>query len=130
MTALMISRGMYEFAKGRHLAKTIDTRAEHANVEPSPKDPNWSTNRGKPTMLEQTEGSCSYETFEPKAPICLVVGNEIEGVSKDILSYCDAAIEIEMAGIKNSLNVAVAFGIIAYYFRGCFRDSLQKGKGS
>jgi len=70
-------------------------------------------------LLEQTEESCFYETFEPKAPVCLVIGNEIEGVSQNIFTHCDAAIEIEMTGNKNSLNVAVAFGIIAYHFRGC-----------
>jgi len=72
-------------------------------------------------MLEQTEESCSFEDFEPQGPLCLVIGNEIEGVMQDVSRYCDAAIEIEMAGIKNSLNVAVAFGIIAYHFRSCLK---------
>ena len=72
--------------------------------------------------LEQAEGSFFYEDFRPEGPLCLVVGNEVEGVSQDVLSYCDKAIEIEMAGIKNSLNVAVAFGIIAYHFRGCLKQ--------
>ena len=72
-------------------------------------------------MLEQAEESCSFEDFRSETPVCLVVGNEIEGVFEDILSYCDKAIEIEMAGIKNSLNVAVAFGIIAYHFRSCLK---------
>jgi len=70
-------------------------------------------------LLEQTEESCVYEAFEPKAPVCLVIGNEIEGASQNIFTLCDSAIEIEMAGIKNSLNVAVAFGVIAYHFRSC-----------
>jgi len=70
-------------------------------------------------FLEQTNESCFYQDFIPKSPVCLVIGNEIEGVSSDILSYCDAAIEIEMDGIKNSLNVAVAYGIVAYHFRHC-----------
>jgi len=71
--------------------------------------------------LEQTEESRPYETFTPEAPVCLVVGNEIEGVSASILSLCDAAVEIEMAGIKNSLNVSVAFGVVAYRFRQCLK---------
>ena len=76
-------------------------------------------------MLEQTQESCSYEAFEPKSPVCLVVGNEIEGVSQNIFSLCDAAIEIDMAGIKNSLNVAVAFGIIAYHFRKKLKNKVK-----
>jgi tRNA G18 (ribose-2'-O)-methylase SpoU len=68
-------------------------------------------------LLEQADCSVSYEDFIPKGPVCLVVGNEIEGVSAEILDRCDAAIDIEMAGLKNSLNVAVAFGIAAYHIR-------------
>ncbi len=68
-------------------------------------------------LLEQTAQSIPYQEFRLKGPVCLVVGNEITGVSEDLLPYCDAAIEIEMAGIKNSLNVAVAFGIVAYHIR-------------
>jgi tRNA G18 (ribose-2'-O)-methylase SpoU len=47
----------------------------------------------------------------------LVIGNEVSGVSQELQSLSDAAIEIEMDGIKNSLNVAVAFGIAAYQLR-------------
>lgn len=70
-------------------------------------------------VLEQTRESVPYENFRPEAPVCLVVGNEIEGASADILPLCDAAVEIGMDGIKNSLNVAVAFGIAAYHIRHC-----------
>ncbi len=75
-------------------------------------------------LLEQMKESVPYQEFQPQAPVCLIVGNEIEGISQQIIDLCDAAIEIEMAGLKNSLNVAVAFGIVAYHFRHCLRDSL------
>ncbi len=68
-------------------------------------------------LLEQMEGSIPYQQFSIKRPVCLIVGNEITGISDEILSYCDSSIDIEMAGVKNSLNVSVAFGIIAYHFR-------------
>ena len=68
-------------------------------------------------LLEQTKESIPYQEFEPKTPVCLVVGNEITGISDELLALSDAAIEIEMAGTKNSLNVAVAFGIVAYQIR-------------
>jgi 23S rRNA (guanosine2251-2'-O)-methyltransferase len=50
-------------------------------------------------------------------PIMLVVGNEITGVDPDILAECDTRVWIPMQGSKRSLNVAIAFGIAAYYFR-------------
>lgn len=68
-------------------------------------------------LLEQMAESLSYDAFIPKIPVCLVVGNEIEGVDSKIIPHCDTAIEIEMAGLKNSLNVSVAFGVVAYHFR-------------
>lgn len=68
-------------------------------------------------LLEQTEKSIPYETFAPQGPVCLVAGNEIQGVEEGLLPYCDLALEIEMAGLKNSLNVTVAFGIAAYHIR-------------
>jgi len=73
-------------------------------------------------ILEQAAGSCLYEDFVPTPPVCLVIGNEIDGVSQSIIQLCDAAIEIEMAGLKNSLNVSVAFGIVAYHFRKNLRN--------
>ncbi len=68
-------------------------------------------------LLEQMEKSVPYQDYQPGKPVCLVLGNEIHGVDDDIGKYCDRALEIEMAGLKNSLNVTVAFGIVAYDIR-------------
>ncbi len=68
-------------------------------------------------LLEQTDDAVRYDRFEPDGPVCLVVGNEIDGITPELIPLADLAVEIEMAGIKNSLNVAVAFGIIAYHCR-------------
>lgn len=68
-------------------------------------------------LLEQMDGSVEYHEFQQHCPICLVVGNEKDGVSQELVSLCDTAVEIEMMGIKNSLNVAVAFGVIAYHLK-------------
>ena len=68
-------------------------------------------------LLEQMEQSISHDRFTPKAPVCLVMGNEISGISQEIVSLADAAIEIKMEGLKNSLNVSVAFGVVAYHFK-------------
>jgi TrmH family RNA methyltransferase len=57
-----------------------------------------------------------FQDFTPRAPVCLVVGNEIAGVDPAILPLADAAVAIPMQGIKNSLNVEVAFGVVAYHF--------------
>lgn len=50
-------------------------------------------------------------------PILLVVGNELSGVDPEILDACDRIVAIPMQGHKQSLNVAIAFGIAVYYLR-------------
>lgn len=83
-------------------------------------------------LLEQLKESIFFEEYEPKRPVCLIIGNEIEGVSEDLLSVCDRTIEIDMSGMKNSLNVTVAFGIVAYHIRQKFKTPhlipLSKGE--
>ena len=65
--------------------------------------------------LEQTNRASSLETFTfDDFPICLVLGNEVDGVSERVLAQCDRAIEMDQFGAKHSLNVSVAFGIAAY----------------
>eukprot|EP01132_Coremiostelium_polycephalum_P002183 gene2183-2686_t len=46
--------------------------------------------------------------------ICFIMGNEITGISKEVLDECDLVCDLPMRGIKNSLNISVAFGIVAY----------------
>ena len=43
-----------------------------------------------------------------------MLGNEALGVSKEVLTTVDQIVEIPMLGFKNSINVAVAFGIAVY----------------
>lgn len=47
-------------------------------------------------------------------PVCLCVGNEVAGLSAETLTNCDLLCHLPMRGFKESLNVAVAFGIAAY----------------
>ncbi len=64
--------------------------------------------------LEQGAQSISLDSFIPKNSVVLIVGNEIEGVTEDVLSLCEAVVEIPMKGKKESLNVSNA-GAIALW---------------
>ena len=64
--------------------------------------------------LEQHETSVDYKTVTPTGKTALVVGNEIDGISKEALSLADVIIEIPMAGEKESLNVSVATGVVLF----------------
>ena len=64
--------------------------------------------------LELSDKSIVLSEFEPKYPICLILGNEVDGVRDDLLENCDSVVSIPMMGKKESLNVAVAAGIALY----------------
>jgi len=64
--------------------------------------------------LEKNNESIDINSFSPKYPTCLIVGNEIDGVGDEQLQLSDAVVEIAMNGKKESLNVSVAFGIAVY----------------
>jgi len=64
--------------------------------------------------LEQTPGSVDLLTYRAPRMFALVLGNEVEGVSKSALELSDACVEIEMKGEKESLNVSVSAGIALY----------------
>lgn len=68
--------------------------------------------------IEQTTTSIKLFDIDkiPNAPIALILGNEVEGVSESILSELDGAIEIQQFGTKHSLNVSVCAGICLWAF--------------
>lgn len=54
-----------------------------------------------------------YE-FAPAFPLALLLGNEVRGLSEAMLRRADRVVHIPMYGRKESLNVAVAFGVAVY----------------
>lgn len=76
---------------------------------------NLKTQGVKICVLEHTNESVPYYSIIKKDfPLCLVVGNEITGISPDIIAQADIGIDIPMFGYKQSLNVSVAYGIAVY----------------
>jgi len=71
--------------------------------------------------LEQTSNSKPhYSVNKTVMPLCLIVGNEISGVTQELIDLCDFSIEIPQFGIKQSLNVAVAYGVAIFELRKIF----------
>jgi tRNA G18 (ribose-2'-O)-methylase SpoU len=78
--------------------------------------------------IEQTKGSISLENFktylsnasnadankESNKALAFVFGNEVEGVSEEVLAICDGAVEIPQYGMKHSLNISVAAAIVLW----------------
>ena len=68
--------------------------------------------------VEQTTNSIMLPSFIPVKgeKYALILGNEVEGVSAEVLDLCKGALEIPQYGTKHSLNVSVAAGIVVWDF--------------
>lgn len=64
--------------------------------------------------LEQDAGARTLASFATDRDCLLLVGEEIDGISPDLLRSCDEIVDIPMHGVKQSLNVSVA-GALAMY---------------
>jgi 23S rRNA (guanosine2251-2'-O)-methyltransferase len=66
--------------------------------------------------VEQTKESVLLNQFSvpDEAKLAIVFGNEVSGIDEEVLALCDAAIEIPQFGMKHSLNVSVAAGIVLW----------------
>lgn len=69
--------------------------------------------------VEQTVGSVMLDRFRPERgeKYALVFGNEVAGVSQEVVDSSDFSLEIPQYGTKHSLNVSVSVGVILWHFR-------------
>lgn len=70
----------------------------------------------KIVVIEQTTESKPLHEFipDPQLKYGVVLGNEVEGVSEEVIQLTDLALEIPQHGTKHSLNISVCFGIVAW----------------
>jgi tRNA G18 (ribose-2'-O)-methylase SpoU len=74
--------------------------------------------------LEFTDKSKKYyEVVKNDFPLCLVLGNELSGVSGTLIELSDMSLEIPQFGYKHSMNVAVAYGIAVFEMVRILRES-------
>lgn len=71
-----------------------------------------------PVFGTALKDASSYSAIEPQRDFALLMGNEGEGVSAELLELSDQNLYIPIYGEAESLNVAVATGILLYYLRG------------
>jgi len=66
--------------------------------------------------IEQAEGSISLEKFQANnyEKVAVIFGNEVEGVQQAVIEASDGCIEIPQLGMKHSLNVATAAGVVLW----------------
>lgn len=64
--------------------------------------------------VEQVENSTLLHRFHPAGKIAVVFGNEVTGVEQSTIALCDGCIEIPQLGMKHSLNISVAAGVVLW----------------
>lgn len=66
--------------------------------------------------IEQAVDAIMLNNFktEPTEKYALIFGNEVKGVSQDVVDHCDAVVEIPQGGTKHSLNVSVSVGVVVW----------------
>lgn len=65
-------------------------------------------------VIETGAHSVDLFDWQPQFPVCVIFGNELDGVGHELLALCDSFIRIPMLGLKHSLNVSTAGGIVMY----------------
>ena len=66
--------------------------------------------------VEQAVGSAALHTigYDGKTKIAMIFGNEVTGVEQSTIQLCDSCIEIPQLGMKHSLNIATAAGVVLW----------------
>ena len=64
--------------------------------------------------VEQDDDSVDYKKITVENSTAFIFGNEVRGISKQLLEQCDRITEVKMKGKKESLNVSVAVGVVLF----------------
>ena len=75
--------------------------------------------------VETTPQAIDVFEWSPRFPILLLFGNEVDGLSAPVLEQADVHVRIPMLGVKESLNVAVAGGVLLFEMLRKFRQTAE-----
>ena len=75
--------------------------------------------------VETTPEAIDVFEWTPRFPVLLLFGNEVDGLSAPVLKAADVHVRIPMLGVKESLNVAVAGGVLLFEMLRKFRETAK-----
>ncbi len=64
--------------------------------------------------IETSPRAVDLFDWQPRFPVCVMFGSETDGLSADLLDRCDTHVRIPMLGLKHSLNVSTAGGVVLH----------------
>jgi tRNA G18 (ribose-2'-O)-methylase SpoU len=76
--------------------------------------------------VETSVRSVDLFDWQPRFPVCIVFGHEVDGIQPHIAERCDVHVRIPMLGSKHSLNVATAGGVMLYELLRKYRELLRR----
>lgn len=79
-------------------------------------------------VVETRLGAVDLFDWRPAFPVCVVFGHEIDGVRPDLVDRADTFVRLPMRGVKHSLNVATAAGIVLYELLRKYRGLADRGR--
>ena len=79
--------------------------------------------------LETAPHAVDLFDWKPQFPVCLLLGNEVEGLPSEIQATADVCVRIPMLGMKHSLNVATAAGVVMYELLRKYRGLRDRAEG-
>lgn len=83
----------------------------------------WKRRMGIPMIGTSDAATTNYRTANYIPPILLCFGGEQHGLSDEIMDACETVVRIPMTGRADSLNLAVAAGVMLYEVLGRVRDT-------
>ena len=76
--------------------------------------------------VETSTHAADLYDWQPRFPVCILFGHEVDGLPESLLDLCDTHIRIPMLGQKHSLNVATAGGVVIYELLRKYRTLLDR----
>jgi 23S rRNA (guanosine2251-2'-O)-methyltransferase len=72
--------------------------------------------------IETSAHAIDLFDWRPRFPVCVLFGHEVDGLAATLGARCDTHVRIPMLGLKHSLNVATAGGVVLYELLRKYRD--------
>ena len=79
------------------------------------------------TAIETSRHAVDLFDWQPRFPVCLLFGHEVNGLDAGLLERCDTHVRLPMRGVKHSLNVATAGGVVLYELLRKYRQPYGSG---
>jgi 23S rRNA (guanosine2251-2'-O)-methyltransferase len=74
----------------------------------------FASSGGQIAAIETTSDAVDLYEWQPRWPLAVLFGHEVEGLPDELLARCDVRVRVPMLGAKSSLNVATAGGVVLY----------------